>query len=232
MTPQKVNRKALLGRSLPLVLIWLFVARALVAGSAVSVGVRTGAAASLVLSSYSQFVQTDLLGQGAGAVTPYPCFSFQVDAYGRVLLGSFLALETGLSVCQVGGGFMASGATEELVGISVTELAFPLVVVLLLRTGIGTFGLSLGAMAAIPLEAPVLVAKTNLASTQTTLTPASSFTGLVAGVSLQREAGPGSLSFDLRYIYRLQSIVTKLPAEQGSVAPVTLEASVGYLFTF
>ncbi len=196
------------------------------------IGVRTGAAASLVLSSYSQFVQMDLLGQGAGAVTPYPCFSFQVDAYGRVALWSFLALEAGLSICQVGGGFMASSGMQELVGISVTELSFPVVAVLLLKTGIGTLGLSLGAMAAIPVAAPVLVAETNLASTQTALTPVSSYTGLVVGISLQKEAGPGSLSFDLRYTHRLESIITKLPAEQGSVAPITLEASVGYLFAF
>ena len=78
----------------------------------------------------------------------------------------------------------------------------------------------------------MLVAKTNLASTQTSMTPVSSYAGLVVGMSLQREAGPGSVCFDLRYTHRLESIVTKLPAEQGSVAPIALEASVGYLFAF
>ncbi len=161
---------------------------------------------------------------GAATRTVQPLLSWRVDAFFRVDIATWFAVQAELGFGPIGGGILASNGYVLLTGISANELSLPILGVFSLSTKIGVFSLMVGAFAAYPLGYPQHIENNGLLYTTSPLGSAF-YLGLAGGCEYRLTLGPGSLVVDARYTHRFLSVTP----ETLAMTPLAVELTAGYM---
>ena len=190
-----------------------------------SLGLRGGASGSFLSGAYATALDTSLAERGSLTRTPQPLLSYRADAFFRVGITGWFAVQAEAGFGPIGGGVLASNGLNLLVGVSGNEIRLPVMAVFSLTAPFGTFSLMAGPFAGYSIV-PQLIENNGLVYTTSPLQPMF-YAGLAGGLEYRLPLGPGSLVVDARYTHRILPTIM----DTNALTPLAIELTAGYMIT-
>ncbi len=199
-----------------------------------SVGVRAGVAFNNLHGSFVT-EQTEIFqAMGATEVTGYLYATYLVNAFFRLNIFQFLALQAEVLIGPAGGALVATNGTTRLTGITTTALKIPLLLAAQFKLGPGRVSIASGGYLSLPIAGIVQVYREGSLRSEVLLNaePFESLSyGPIAALAYDIPLGPGFITVDFRFNWGAVSLVPEIMINDTVLQVYSFEISAGYGFT-